>query len=158
MRTSLLPLLLLATALCAQEVSVTTPEIPRGPDCTLPIPPMANVPVSAEVDRWYSAPKDHILLFVSGDVLLAGDCKSGTLDLGLERMVDHVWEEVVPLPKEIPYCTPPNTTWDRQRMEVDVAALLKRGIKRKDRKVFWRFTLRDVSGQQLWSDGFRLTR
>ncbi|MBL0127648.1 MAG: hypothetical protein IPP83_09335 [Flavobacteriales bacterium] len=158
MRTFLLPLLGMATALCAQEVPVRSPEVPRGPDCTLPIPPTTHVPVHAEVDRWSTTPKDHVVLFVSGDVLLAGDCKSGALVLGLERLVDRAWEEVVPLPEEIPYCVPPNTTWERKRLEVDVADLLGRRITRKDRKGIWRFVLREVDGRPVASQAFQLSR
>jgi len=158
MRTFFLPLLFMATALCAQEVPVRSPEVPRGPDCTLPIPPTTRVPVQAEVERWASTPKNHVVLFVSGDVLLADDCKTGTLVLGLERLADHVWEKVVPLPEEILYCVPPNTTWERERMEVDVAAMLGHRITRKDRKGIWRFVLRDVEGRPVASDAFRLER
>ena len=158
MRTFFLPLLFMATALCAQELPVTSPELPSGPDCTLPIPPTTRVPVHAEVERWATTPKNHVVLFVSGDALLAGDCKSGTLVLGLERLMDRAWEVVVPLPEEILYCVPPNITWERERMEVDVADLLGRRITRKDRKGIWRFVLRDVEGRPVASQAFQLSR
>lgn len=158
MRMLTLPLLCLASALSAQEVPVHAPEKPRGPDCTLPIPPTVHVAVHAEVERWDTTPKDHVVLFVSGDILLSGDCHTGTLDLGLERLVERSWEVAVPLPLHIPYCVPPNTTWERTRMEVDVAKLLGKRIKRKDRKGIWRFVLRDVEGRVVASQAFRLGR
>ncbi len=81
MRIFILILLFLATALCAQEVPVNTPEVRRGPDRTLPIPPAVRVPVHAEVERWSTTPKDLAVLFFSGDILLSGDRRTGPLDV-----------------------------------------------------------------------------
>ena len=158
MRTFFLLLLGMSSALYAQELPVSVPDVPRGPVCDLPIPPGVLVPVRAEVERWSAVPKGRVVLFVSGDILLSGDCHSGTLEMGLEREVDHSWEVAVPLPAEVPYCVPPNTTWERQRMEVDVAKLLGRRIRRKDRQGLWRFVLRDVSGRMVASQAFQLGR
>ncbi|MBL0127654.1 MAG: hypothetical protein IPP83_09365 [Flavobacteriales bacterium] len=85
MRSSFLVPLFLCTALSAQEIPVITPEVPRGPDRTLPVPPMVDVPVRAKVDRYAATPKDHVVLFITGDVLLAGDRDTGSLVLRLER-------------------------------------------------------------------------
>ena len=48
---------------------------------------------------------------------------NGNLDLGLERLEDRSWQLAVPVPQEILYCVPPNTTLERKRREVDVAPL-----------------------------------
>ncbi|MBL0127653.1 MAG: hypothetical protein IPP83_09360 [Flavobacteriales bacterium] len=65
---------------------------------------------------------------------------------------------MIPLPTDILYCTPPNTAWERKRIEVNAAAMLGRRVTRKDRKYLWRAVLRDVEGRVVGSDVFRLER
>lgn len=156
MRHVLLLVLLVAGVSNAQEVPVVLPEVPRGPDCDLPRPPMVEVPLRVEVDHFTPVPKGHVLLYVTGDVMLDGSCGNDRAMMGLERYVEKAWVEAVPLPNDQMDCGLSGTRWDRERVELDVAEWFGARIKRKDRKAPWRVVFRDVSGAPVYSQAFLL--